>query len=383
MSDGSGLRVQPADLIGVTAEISGEHRELCRSLRDFLAEHSGEAVVRQLMESADGADPSLAAGLARLGVHGLGFRDTLGGAGYGWMEQCLVFMELGWANFCGPYLAPVALYANIMEAVGAPASMIGPALAGQVIATASFPVYDEWTGLPQLGAADRLTGVLHDVVDGASASRIAVVALDRSEPVLCVVESADAGVSPARLQSVDLTRRLAEVTLDAAHCRVVARGTAVNDAVGRAADRLVIAVAAEQVGGADRMLAMAVDYAKSRAQFGRPIGSFQAIKHRCADMMVDVESARAITLQAAALLDQGSAAGPAAASGARVLASEVFCDVAEAGLHIHGGLGFTWEHAAHLFYRRAHASRLLFGTPRRHRDLLATRLGLDPPPATG
>jgi alkylation response protein AidB-like acyl-CoA dehydrogenase len=141
-------------------------------------------------------------------------------------------------------------------------------------------------------------------------------------------------------------------------------------------DRAVVALAAEQVGGAQRVLDMAVDYAKTRVQFGRPIGSFQAIKHKCADMLVEVESARSTAYHAAEAAAGAHEDLPVLASLAKAYCSDAYFHSAAQNVQIHGGIGFTWEHPAHLYLKRAMSSELLFGDPDYHRELLAQRLGI-------
>jgi alkylation response protein AidB-like acyl-CoA dehydrogenase len=175
---------------------------------------------------------------------------------------------------------------------------------------------------------------------------------------------------------MDLTRRLAEMTFDHAPARLVGGVGEAMATLSATLDVAAAALAAEQVGGAQRVLEMSVEYAKMRVQFGRPIGSFQAIKHRCADMFLAVESARAAAHHAAWSAVDDPNAFPVAASLAKAHCSTAFATAAAENIQIHGGIGFTWEHPAHLYFKRAKSGELLFGDPVYHRDLIAQRLGV-------
>jgi alkylation response protein AidB-like acyl-CoA dehydrogenase len=184
------------------------------------------------------------------------------------------------------------------------------------------------------------------------------------------------GLTRTPLLTMDLTRKQARLTFDGVDAWLIGTDGSARDGVARALEHAAVALAAEQVGGAQRCLDMAVDYAKNRIQFGRPIGSFQAIKHKCADMLVEVESARSAASYAAAAAAEASDELTMASSLAKSYCSEAFFHAAAENIQIHGGIGFTWEHPAHLYFKRAKSSELLLGDPTFHRDLLAQRLGL-------
>ncbi len=212
------------------------------------------------------------------------------------------------------------------------------------------------------------------VVDGATADLVLVAARTGSGTTLLAVGSDAAGLERIPLTALDPTRRLAELRFDRTPARLIGPDGQAGPALGRTADLAALYLAAEQLGGAARVLSTAVAYAGTRVQFGRPIGSFQAIKHRCADMLVDVESARSVVYHGLWTAAHDPAGLPVAASLARSIVSDAYQRVASHNIQIHGGIGFTWEHCAHLYLKRAKSSQLLFGSPARHRARLAELL---------
>jgi alkylation response protein AidB-like acyl-CoA dehydrogenase len=175
---------------------------------------------------------------------------------------------------------------------------------------------------------------------------------------------------------MDQTRKQARLEFSSTPARLIGEEGGAAPAVRRTLDLAAVALAAEQVGGAQRCLDMAVDYAKTRIQFGRPIGSFQAIKHKCADMLLEVESAKSAAYYAGWAAAEDSDELPVVASLAKSYCSEAYFHAASENIQIHGGIGFTWEHDAHLYFKRAKSSELLLGDPSYHRELLAQRIGI-------
>ena len=214
------------------------------------------------------------------------------------------------------------------------------------------------------------------MLDGAAADLLLVVARSAGGLSLFSVDGGAAGVTRTPLRTLDLTRRQARIALDAAPARLIGAEGDAEALLPRVLDRVAVALACEQVGGAQRTLEMAVEHAKRRMQFGRPIGSFQAVKHTCADMAQQVEGARSAAAWAVSASADDSPELPVAASMAKVRCSEAFLFTAAENIQVHGGIGFTWEHPAHLYFRRAHSSALLFGDPAHHRELLLQRLGV-------
>jgi alkylation response protein AidB-like acyl-CoA dehydrogenase len=212
------------------------------------------------------------------------------------------------------------------------------------------------------------------VLDGHTADLLLVVAQADGGPSLFAVAGDAGGLSRRLLETLDMTRKQAALTLDGVPARLIGEEGGAEDAVRRTLRLAAVALAAEQVGGAQRCLDMSVEYAKIRMQFGRPIGSFQAIKHMCADLLLEVESARSAAYYAAWAAEEGSDELPLVSSLAKAFCSEAYFRAAADNIQIHGGIGFTWEHDAHLYYRRAKSTELMLGTPEEHRELAATYL---------
>ncbi|MDN5917024.1 MAG: acyl-CoA/acyl-ACP dehydrogenase [Pseudonocardia sp.] len=370
-------------------DFSTEQDELRTGLRRFCERQSDEATVRRLMESDAGYDRALWGRLgSELGALGLAVPDDLGGAGAGLVDQAIAVEELGAALFCGPLLGTVGL--AIPALVAAPAGPVRdellPALA-EGTRTAAFvgPLFAPYDPAAttvaaggsghHIGAGERITvsGIVEQVPDGGAADVLLVVASGREGPVLVAVDAADARVSVRG--SLDLTRRHARVGLDGAQGRVVASGADADRAIRHAYAVAGVLLAAEQVGVAQHLLDVTVGYAKERLQFGRPIGSFQAVKHRCADMLVALEHARSTAYHAAWAVSDPSLDDPELAVAiAQSTCSEACYRIAADAIQMHGGIGFTWEHPAHLYYKRAVADAALLGSAEAYREVVAVRV---------
>jgi alkylation response protein AidB-like acyl-CoA dehydrogenase len=370
-------------ILGVTAE----QEELRASVRRFLAARAPVTAVRELMETADGVDAGVwrQAG-EQLGLQGIAIPEEYGGAGFSFAEQAIVLEELGAALYGGAYLASAVLAATALLAspdTGARKRYLPGIASGETIATLAFTEEDgSWEPdairLAATSSADgwRLDGRKSFVLEGHTAQLILVVARSGEGLSLFAVPADASGLARTALPTLDQTRKLAR--LDFAAVPATLLGSAGDGAavLGRVLDVAAIAQAAEQLGGAQRALDMAVEYAKMRYQFGRPIGSFQAIKHRCADLLMEVESLRSAVQYAAAAVAEDSAEVPVVAALVKAYASDVFFHVTAENVQIHGGIGFTWEHDAHLYLKRAKASELFLGDASYHREHLATRIGL-------
>ncbi|TMR01066.1 acyl-CoA dehydrogenase [Actinomadura soli] len=355
--------------------VTEEQRELRDALRRFFADRSPSGEVRRLMRTAKGYDPGMWARMAeQLGLQGLAIPAEHGGAGYGMRELAVVFEEMGRALVCAPFLA-ASTAAAALEAGDGGHDLLPGIADGSTIATLAVAEED---GRWDLGAVKTVfeDGVLRGsksfVLDGHVADLLLVAARAEDGVGLYAVAGDATGLVREPLPTVDQTRKLARVAFDG----VPARRVGGAEAVARALDVAAVALAAEQLGGAQKTLDMTVEYAKVRHQFGRPIGSFQAVKHRCADMLVLVESARSAVLNAAAAADGSPDELPAAAALAKAYCSDAFFHTAGEAIQLHGGIGFTWEHDAHLYFKRAQGSRQLFGAPGRHRERLAALAGL-------
>jgi alkylation response protein AidB-like acyl-CoA dehydrogenase len=364
-----------------------EEQEQLRALvRRFCEERSPESAVRAQMVTDRGWDPEVWRRMAsELGLPGLIVPEELGGAGLGGVELGIAMEEMGRALLCAPFFSSVALAANALLASGdalAQKEYLPAIASGERVATLAFAEPGAgWevarTELRARRAASgwQLDGVKTPVTDGAHADLVLVTARTESGVSLFAVDGASRGLVRRTLPPLDLTRKLARLELTGVPARLVGGEGQALAGLERALDRAAAALAAEQVGGAQRCLELAVDYAKQRLQFGRPIGSLQAIKHKCADTLCGVETARSAALHAAHTWGASADELGIAASMAKAWCSEVYFQAAATCLQIHGGIGFTWENPTHLYLKRAKSSMLLLGDPVHHRDRLARALG--------
>ena len=366
--------------------ITPEQEELRLVVRQFLARKSPSEEVRRLMETADGFDIVVWKEMAEgLGLHGLAIPEEYGGAGYGSMELAIVFEEMGRALLVAPFFSSVALAAPLLLAVGdasANETWLPQLADGSLLATVAVAEEPgDWdlaaveaTATPA-GDAWALDGVKSFVVDGHLAGLLLVVARTSDGLGVFAVEPDAAGLTRTPLDTLDQTRKLARLDLAGVAARRVGAGDA-SSAIAHALGVAIAALAAEQVGGAGRCLDAAVEYAKIREQFGKPIGSFQAIKHLCADMLMQVESARSAAYYASWAAAESTAELARASSVAKAYCSDAYFKVASDNIQVHGGIGVTWEHDAHLYFRRAKSSQLLFGDPQLHRSRIAAFAGI-------
>ncbi len=360
-----------------------ESDDLRGVVREYLSETSPSETVRKLMLTENGYDEAGWLQMAReLGLHGIAVPERWGGAGAGVAELAVVFEEMGRALLCSPFYATVGLATQAILASDddEAAERFIPGFAdGSTTATlilnGRLDVWDPAAVTLRAdrdGGAHRIHGEAPLVIDGHTADVVLAAANTPAGLSLFAVNARAAGVTRTPLAGLDRTRKLARVRFDGASAQLIGGDGGAADFLTRASDLGIVALAAEQVGAAQRCLDMAVDYAKSRIQFGRPIGSFQAVKHRCADMLVQVEGARSAASHAADIADSAEADDLAtAASVAKLACSEALLQAALDNMRIHGGIGFTWEHDAHLFVRRAKASQLIYGSPDSHAQRLA------------
>ncbi|MPY78086.1 MAG: acyl-CoA dehydrogenase [Actinophytocola sp.] len=354
---------------------SEERAELARTVRSALERESGSELVRAAMAAPRGYDEKLWSVLCeQVGVAALAIPERYGGFGAGVREVQAVAEELGRgvtpSPLLGSTLATQALLASGDD--DACARMLpGLASGSQIAALGWVDVSGRWspertafTAQPRGGEAPRyvIDGAAHYVLDGDTADVLLVVGDCAGELGLFEVDPALA--HRAHTASMDGSRRFATVALDAVPARRI--GGDIRQALASVRDIACAVLAAEQVGAAAEALAMTVAYSKERVQFGRPIGSFQALKHRMADMHVLVDTARSACYAAGDAIDAGSAESPDAALTAKVYCSETFETVAAEMIQLHGGIAITWEHDAHLYFKRAHSSSQLFGMPHEH-----------------
>jgi alkylation response protein AidB-like acyl-CoA dehydrogenase len=370
--------------------VSAEQEELRASVRRFLADRAPISRVRELMDDGETDWAVWEQAGSQLGLQGLAIPESYGGAGFSFAEQAVVLEEFGAALYGGPYLASAVLAATALLASTdeeARRALLPDIASGQTVATLAFaedggswdPAAIRLAAVkdgPGVDGAWSLDGHKSFVLDGATAGLILVVATTDAGLSLFAVEGDADGLSRAALPALDQTRQLARLEFAGVAGRLIGSAGDGAAALDRALDVAAVALAAEQLGGAQRALDMAVQYAKDRRQFDRPIGSFQAIKHRCADLLLEVESLRSAVGYAAAAVAEDSAEIPVLASLVKAYASETYFHVAAENIQIHGGIGFTWEHDAHLYFKRAKASELFLGDGAYHRERLANRIGL-------
>lgn len=357
--------------------------ELRGSVRAVLADRAPWTAVLERTEGAEPYDMKLWRTLTtEVGCAGLAVPEELGGAGASFRETAVVLEELGRAVAPVPFLGSAVLATAALLAARSPASddLLGALAAGGRTAALAVPFSTPPDGPPpsELRAADGgVSGTVRGVLDGL----VADVLLAPAGGALYAVDVASAGAAVERspVTSLDMTRPLCDVTFDAAPASEVAAGDAAGAAGAPVRSALVAGaalLASEQLGLAERCLEMTVDYVKNRYQFGRPIGSFQGLKHRLADLWVATTQARAVARYAAECVAAGDPDAAVAAAVAQAHCSPVAVLAAEECVQLHGGIGFTWEHPAHLYLKRAKSVSIALGTADRHRAALATLVDL-------
>jgi alkylation response protein AidB-like acyl-CoA dehydrogenase len=368
--------------VGLTAE----RRELARSVRSFVSRNVPMSAVRRLMEQSGRFDPEVWRQMAeQLALPGIAVPEAYGGAGCGYADLAIVFEELGRSLVPSPFFGTVALALPALLASNDEGALseYAPQLAdGSKIATLAWVEDDGgWAGgtrtkARQAEGAWRLDGHKTYVLDVAAADWILVTAETPSGLSLFAVAADASGLTRIPLPTFDQTRALGRIELHDTPARLVGNAGTGAQTLSAALDRAAVLLAAEMVGGAEACLDMSVEYAKIREQFGRPIGSFQAIKHKCAEVLVELEGVRAAAYYAAWAADNNPDELPLVASIAKANAAEAFFRAAAENVQIHGGIGATWEHDAHLYLKRAKTSYIMLGDPSYHRLRLADRIGL-------
>lgn len=360
-----------------------EQSMLSSTLSEFLGATVDFDVVRDMSTTTTSLDRAVWDGLGGMGLIGLHIPEEFGGAGYTTADVAVVAEQLGNYVASVPYLSTVMASRAVLEGGSDEqrARLLPDLASGAKIGT--LAIYEAphagvgATGETVLTASEDgyiLEGVKRYVTDAPHASVFVVAASLDGSPVLVVVGADTLGVAVTPTNSLDATRPLGEVSFDGVLVDPSDLIADAGTALRRAVDFGVVVMAAEQVGGAQWCLDTSVDYAKTRYQFGRPIGSFQAIKHRCADMLVAVEHARSVAWHAAVTFDDPQESALAVPL-ARSVCSDAFIRAAGDTIQILGGIGFTWEHEAHLFFKRAKSTSLLFGSVDSYRDRLADAVG--------
>ncbi len=347
---------------------------VARALRD----KSPATAVRESMATDRGYDPAVWQELCGdAGLAGVHVPEVHGGAGGGAVELGIVAEEMGRTLFCGPWFASAVMAGTaLVEAADEEdrGALLPGVADGSTIATLVLDDLNDPAGVGGsiASTADgELSGTAAMVVDAHVADLLLVVASGAGGLELHAVEGGASGLAVESLQVVDPTRKLSRVAFTGVPGRRV--GEVCGDTLNRIWDRICSALAHEMIGGAQHLFETTVNYTKERFQFGRPIGSFQALKHRCADLLLEIEIARALTHHSARCLDAG-AGEPYAASMAKAAAADAYMSAARAGIQLRGGIGFTWENDTHLWFKRAKGSEVLFGTPAIHRERMMTML---------
>jgi alkylation response protein AidB-like acyl-CoA dehydrogenase len=377
---------------------SQEQDLLRQTARSFLEKESPSAFVRRMMDDPTGTTDEFWTKLAELGWLGLIFPEAHGGVGLGQVDLTVVLEEMGRAVMPGPYFSTVLLGGLAVAELGSEAqraAWLPKITGGQARVTLALTEESaRWGPAGVQLAAKRgrsggytLSGTKLFVPDGHTADLLVVAArtarATRAAPEhgvsLFLVPAARKGVRAALLPTMDQTRKLAEVTLARVEVGPEALLGPADQAwpgLARVLDRATVGLCAEMCGGAQRVLDMCTEYAKVRVAFGKPIGTYQAVKHKCADMLVAVENAKSITYYAAWAADERVPDAPLAASMAKAYVSDAYRQVTGDGIQIHGGIGFTWEHDLHLYFKRAKGSEVAFGDATYHRERVAQLLDL-------
>ena len=377
---------------------SQEQELLRQTARSVLDKECPSPFVRRMLDDPAGTTDEFWQKLAELGWLGLVYPEAYGGVGLGLVDLTVVLEEMGRVVMPGPYFSTVLLGGLALVEAGSEAQQAAwlPKLAaGEARATLALTEESaRWDAAgvqlaakPAKGGGFVLSGTKLFVPDAHTADLLVVAARtarptreDPSHGVSLFAVAADArGIRATLLPTMDQTRKLCEVTF----ARVqVGADALVGPLHGgwaplkRVLDKATVALCAEMCGGAQKVLEMSTEYAKIRVAFGKPIGAYQAVKHKCADMLVAVENAKSITYYAAWAADEGVAEAPLAASMAKAYVADAYRQTAGDGIQIHGGIGFTWEHDLHLYFKRAKSSEVMFGDATFHRERVARLLDL-------
>lgn len=366
-------------------DLTETQRLFQQSARELFAQELPSVLVRETSEKEIPHEHNLWQQLVEQGWTGLIFPEELGGQGLGLVDMAVAFEEMGRAIVPGPFLSTVPLAGALLNKLGkagnASAHLKAICDGDEVATVALLEESVSWNPSDvQLPAARTPEGVTLKgkklfVIDAARADIIIVPARAAGEMILTVVKKGAAGLTVNEMAGMDTLRPLYEVVFDGtpvAEADILARGDSAQSALSYAIDVATIALAAEMVGGMQWVLDATVEYAKTRKQFGKPIGSFQAIQHHCANMLLMTESARSAVYYAAWVMESEPEQAPIAVSVAKAYASDSYREVGNLGIQTHGGIGFTWDHELHFYYKRAKSSELMFGDANYHRERIAS-----------
>ncbi|WP_371673256.1 acyl-CoA/acyl-ACP dehydrogenase [Streptomyces sp. NBC_00289] len=365
---------------GVSEASEADLDDLRETVRSVCADAGGIAAARELDEGSPGIHAALWDTLGRqVGLAALGLPADVGGIG-GLAEIAVVCEELGRTLAPVPLLSSTVLAGQVLAGCGTAAKALTEVAEGRVHALAVAAPDGVWrpdavpVGVTWRGGVAVLDGTAPFVLDGADAEVLVVAATGPDGVDLFLADPHEPGVTVRRVPTLDLSRGQAVVTFTGARARALTAGGEGTEVVTRSLDTALVALAAEQLGGAQAALDMTVAHVRDRTQFGRSIGSFQAVKHTCTDMLLQVESARSAVVRAVRAAGTPEALAEAAAV-AQAWCGEAFTFVAAECVQLHGGMGFTWEHDAHLYFRRAQSDAVLLGGAAHHRERLAGLLG--------
>ncbi|HUF85245.1 MAG TPA: acyl-CoA dehydrogenase family protein, partial [Acidimicrobiia bacterium] len=371
---------------------SDEQEQLRDAVRKFLEAKSPSSEVRRLMETTEGYDEAVWKQMAQeISPQSLHLPEAHGGQGYSFVELGIVLEEMGRVLLCAPFFSTVALAANAIMNAGSEdqqGALLPGIASGETIAALAFTEPNgKWDAsgitMEAQGKGDSYTldGTKMFVIDGHTANQIVVVARTAGTSgedgiSFFTVDGDASGLTRTPLATMDQTRKQARLDFSGVAATPLGEPGSGWAALSKTLDQAAVCLSNEMVGGAQKVLEMSVDYAKVRVQFGRPIGSFQAIKHKCADMLLEVESAKSAAYYASWAAAEDNEELPVVASLAKAYCSDAYFHAAAENIQIHGGIGFTWEHDAHLYFKRAKSSEILLGDATYHRELLAQRIGI-------
>ena len=349
--------------------LSEEQQQLKTSVRELLAAECPTPAVRKAMASDDGTLPELWREIAKLGWTGLIVPEKFGGAGLGMLDMAVLLEEQGYAAMPGPFLFSAAIATEAVVRGGSEetkAKWLGVLAEGKAIGTVAIAETSD--RIPTLAKDGRLSGSKVFAPYANLADFIVVSVRGEAGRSLALVDTHSSGVILNRLWHLDLTRRFGLVDFGAAAAEQLSGGESLHR---RILDVGAVAIAADSLGGMQRALDMAVDYSKVREQFGKPIGSFQALKHAAAEIVADLEPARSLVWYAAHALDAMPKEAPRAAAMAKARLCEVYSRGTDRAVLMHGGIGFTWEHDIHLWFKRARFNESYLGSPAYYRERVA------------
>lgn len=366
-----------------------EQEQFRTVLRRFFVEKSPTTEVRRLMATDKGWERETWKQLNNdLGLSAVHIPETYGGQGFGFVELAIVLEEMGRSLLCAPYFSSVALAATAILNAGTEQqkqALLPGIAAGDTIATLAFTEDNggwDSAGIEMTatlaGGGYRLDGVKSFVLDGHTADLIVVLARqpgsNGDDGLSLFTVAGDApGLERRLLKTADMTRKQARLKFQSVQAELLGEAGGAAVPFAKTLDQAAVCLANEMAGGAEKLRESAVDYAKMRMQFGRPIASFQAIKHKCADMLVDVELAKSAAYYAAEAAAENDADLPAIASLAKACTADAYMQTAIHTIQIHGGIGFTWDNDTHLWFKRAKSSEVFLGGPNYHRELLMRR----------